>query len=177
MIQQDWQRQDGIDLLRPETYAAAIGRQVEKTRRLLAQLQAEHGSPRLDELAQRLEPLAQQVESGEARSGGPVSEAAAAQTRNRPGQSAAGFRPAAVLQARAHVVQPPGHAVLRLAGAAGRRAVRARTSRAIRSAAATFWTGSLQTGNVLEPRLSYDGRRIVFSYVDCPERTAAVRPR
>ncbi|MDY0166928.1 MAG: hypothetical protein RBS80_10315 [Thermoguttaceae bacterium] len=24
-------------------------------------------------------------------------------------------------------------------------------------------------GNVLEPRLSYDGRRIVFSYVDCPD--------
>lgn len=29
--------------------------------------------------------------------------------------------------------------------------------------------GRLETGCVLEPRLSYDGRRIVFSYVHCPD--------
>ncbi len=31
--------------------------------------------------------------------------------------------------------------------------------------------GKLQGGNVLEPRLSYDGKRIVFSYVECREQT------
>ena len=30
--------------------------------------------------------------------------------------------------------------------------------------------GKLAKGNVLEPRLSYDGKRIVFSYVECPEK-------
>jgi mono/diheme cytochrome c family protein len=29
--------------------------------------------------------------------------------------------------------------------------------------------GRLAKGNVLEPRLSYDGKRIVFSYVECPD--------
>ena len=59
------------------------------------------------------------------KSAGRVPEATAAETRNRPGQSAAGIRPTAVLQARAHVVQPPGDAVLRLARAPRWRAVRA----------------------------------------------------
>jgi hypothetical protein len=29
--------------------------------------------------------------------------------------------------------------------------------------------GKLAGGNVLEPRLSYDGKRVVFAYVDCPD--------
>ncbi len=29
--------------------------------------------------------------------------------------------------------------------------------------------GKLAGGNVLEPRLSYDGKRVVFSYVECPD--------
>ncbi len=63
MIQQDWQRQDGIDGGRAETYAAAIAKQLEKTRGLLAHLQGARGSQRPAELAQRLEPLAQQAAS------------------------------------------------------------------------------------------------------------------
>lgn len=37
-------------------------------------------------------------------------------------------------------------------------------------AARDLLQGKLAGGNVLEPRLSYDGRRIVFSYVACPEK-------
>ncbi len=38
-------------------------------------------------------------------------------------------------------------------------------------AARDILAGKLEGGNVLEPRLSYDGKRIVFAYVECREQT------
>ena len=37
--------------------------------------------------------------------------------------------------------------------------------------------GKLQTGNVLEPRLSFDGKRIVFSYVELAGPADSIRTR
>ncbi len=167
MIQQDWQRQDGIDLLRPETYASANSRQVEKTRRLLAQLQAEHGSPRLDELAQRLEPLAQQVESGEAN---PAALHVKLRLLKREIALANPLLDFGPLLFCKRVPTSYSHLVMQYYGWRARPGgglfVLDEPGRSLRCR--DIMDGRLQTGCVLEPRLSYDGRRIVFSYVHCP---------
>ncbi len=58
MIQQDWQRQDGVDPLRPETFAAATDAHLAKTQQLLNHLQAAHGAEFLAGEADRLTQLA-----------------------------------------------------------------------------------------------------------------------
>jgi len=164
MIQQGWQRQDGIDLLRPETYASANGRQVEKTRRLLAQLQARHGSPRLDELAQRLEPLAQQVESGEADPAALYVKLRLLKREIALANPLLDFGPLLFCK---RVPTSYSHLVMQYYGWRARPGgglfVLDEPGRSLRCR--DILDGRLQTGCVLEPRLSYDGRRIVFSYV------------
>ncbi len=167
MIQQDWQRQDGIELLRPETYAAAIGKQVEKTRGLLGQLRAKHGSPRLDELAQRLERLAQQAESGEA---DPVAAYVKLRLLKREIALANPLLDFGQLLFCKRVPTSYSHLVMQYYGWRARPGgglfVLEEPGRSLRCR--DILDGRLQTGCVLEPRLSYDGRRIVFSYVQCP---------
>lgn len=168
MIQQDWRRQDGIDILRPETCAAAIGRQVEKSRGLLAHLRARHGSPRLDELAQRLEPLARQVESG---AGNPPAAYLKLRLLKREIALANPLLEFDQLLFCKRVPTSYSHLVMQFYGWRARPGgglfVLDEPGRSLRCR--DILDGRLETGCVLEPRLSYDGRRIVFSYVHCPD--------
>ena len=64
MIQQDWQRQDETDIRRPENYDAAMAKQLEKTRTLLAHLQASPPFAAAGGNGRTSRTLAQQAESG-----------------------------------------------------------------------------------------------------------------
>ena len=167
MIQRDWHRQDGIDPLRPETCAAANDRQVEKTRSLLAQLQAKHGSPGLDKFAQRLEPLAQQAKRGEADPSALYVKLRLLKREIALANPLLDFGPLLFCK---RVPTSYSHLVMQYYGWRARPGgglfVLDKPGRSLRCR--DILDGRLQTGCVLEPRLSYDGRRIVFSYVDCP---------
>jgi len=167
MIQQDWRRQDGIDSQQPETYAAATAKQLEKTRALLAHLQAKPGSPRLGELARRLEPLAQQVESG---AGDPAAVYLQLRLLKREIALANPLLDFDQLLFCKRVPTSYSHLVMQYYGWRARPGgglfVLDEPGRSLRCR--DILDGRLQTGCVLEPRLSYDGGRIVFSYVDCP---------
>ncbi|NLF73489.1 MAG: hypothetical protein GX575_31005 [Candidatus Anammoximicrobium sp.] len=167
MIQQDWQRQDGTAGRRPETYGAAIAKQLEKTRALLARLQAVHNSARLAELAQRLQQLAPHAESA---STDPAALYLQLRLLKREIALANPLLDFDQLLFCKRVPTSYSHLVMQYYGWRARPGgglfVLDEPGRSLRCR--DLLDGRLQTGCVLEPRLSYDGRRIVFSYVDCP---------
>ena len=167
MIQQDWQRQDGTGGQRPETYAAATSKQLDKARALLAHLQTVHGSARLAELVQRLQQLAQQTESGPS---DPVALYLQLRLLKREIALANPLLDFGQLLFCKRVPTSYSHLVMQYYGWRARPGgglfVLDEPGRSLRCR--DILDGRLQTGCVLEPRLSYDGRRVVFSYVDCP---------
>lgn len=167
MIQQDWQRQDETDPQRPETFVAATARQLEKTRALLAHLQTAGEAGGLAERSQQLEQLAERAESGAAE------PAALYLQLRRLKREIALANPLLDFDQLLFCKRVPtsySHLVMQYYGWRARPGgglfVLDEPGRSLRCR--DLLDGRLQTGNVLEPRLSYDGRRIVFSYVDCP---------
>jgi len=167
MIQQDWQRQDDTDAQRPETFTAATARHLEKTRILLAHLQTTGRPERLAAQAERLEGLAAQAESGQA------DRAALYLQLRRLKREIILANPLLDFDQLLFCKRVPtsySHLVMQYYGWRARPGgglfVLDEPGRSLRCR--DILGGKLQTGNVLEPRLSYDGRRIVFSYVECP---------
>jgi hypothetical protein len=167
MILADWQRQDQTADT-SESYTAATKRQVEKARQLLADLRAEHGDSFLAEAAAQLDRLAAQAAQ-------PTSSLeqqrllylqvrwqkrriALANPRLNFGSLLFSKR---VPTSYSHLVMQyfgwrarPGGGLFILDNPGASLACR------------DILAGKLAGGNVLEPRLSYDAKRIVFSYVD-----------
>ena len=168
MIQEDWQRQDGTDPQRPETYAAATARQLEKARFLLARLKAAHGSPRLPALAERLEQLAQQAASARADGATLYLQTRLVKREIALANPLLDFGPLVFCK---RVPTSYSHLVMQYYGWRARPGgglfVLERPGRSLRCR--DILNGKLDAGNVLEPRLSYDARRVVFSYVHCPD--------
>lgn len=167
MIQQDWQRQDGTDPQRPETFEAAATRQLEQTRALLSHLQRLGGAPGLAEPAQRLEQLAARAVTEATDPAGWYLQLRRLKREIILANPLLDFDQLLFCK---RVPTSYSHLVMQYYGWRARPGgglfVLDEPGRSLRCR--DILDGRLQTGNVLEPRLSYDGRRIVFSYVDCP---------
>ena len=167
MIQHDWQRQDELDRQRPESYAAAIAKHLEKTRGLLAHLQAANGPELLADHAVRLDQLAMQAESEDADPAVLYLQLRRLKRETVLANPLLDFGPMLFCK---RVPTSYSHLVMQYYGWRARPGgglfVLEEPGRSLRCR--DILGGKLATGNVLEPRLSYDGRRIVFSYVECP---------
>jgi hypothetical protein len=170
MIQADWRRQDQIDDT-PERYVAAAEEQMEKARALLADLRLGQGEALLaDELGQ-LDRLAKEVPAADA-----TLEAARRywlavrrlKRRIALANPLLDSGPMLVCKRKppswSHLVgqyfgwrQRPGGGLFLVENPGYSLVCR------------DIVGDQLPPGNFLEPCLSYDGRRIVFSYVACPD--------
>jgi len=169
MIQDSWQQEDKLDET-PQSYAAATAAHLDKARRLLSDIRAKHGPDLLTDEAQRLDRLAAMVGRADTN----LEERRSLYTRVR------------ILKRRIALANPLmdfgkllfcrrvptsySHLVMQYYGWRARPGgglfVLQRPGRSL--ACRDILEGRLAGGSVLEPRLSYDGRRVVFSYVDCP---------
>ncbi len=167
MIQQDWQRQDQTDHQRPETFRAAIAEHLEKTRDLIAFLQSVHGPHLLTGHADRLQQLAVRAEDEDIDLGEWYLQVRRLKREVVLANPLLDFGP---LMFCKRVPTSYSHLVMQHYGWRARPGgglfVLDEPGRSLRSR--DILDGRLEQGNVLEPRLSYDGQRIVFSYVDCP---------
>jgi len=172
MIQADWKRKDQ-PAETAEAYADATARQLEKARTLLADLQAAHGRDRFAAQAVQLERAAALA----AQPAKDLDEARLLYGRVRWLK-----RQIALANPLMHfgklvfckrVPTSYSHLVMQYYG------WRARPGGGLfvldnpgqSLACRDILDGKLSGGNVLEPRLSYDGKRIVFSYVDLAGRS------
>jgi hypothetical protein len=164
MIQADWRRQDQI-VETAESYAGAARRQLEAARRLLADLQADQGAAFLQEQSRQLAELA----PGE--TGVAESRASWLKTRRLKRHLALAnpllhFGPLLVCK---RVPPSWSHLVAQYYGwrqrPGGGLYVVERPGRSL--VVRDILRGQLPPGNILEPRLSYDARRILFSFVPC----------
>ncbi|MDZ7617949.1 MAG: hypothetical protein U1E05_13170, partial [Patescibacteria group bacterium] len=164
MIQEDWHRQDATDPGKPETFAVALTAQFEKTKRLLTHLQAAHGTQFLGEEAARLAALAADVTAT------PAARYFQLRLLKRRIAMANPLMDFGELLFAKRVPTSYSHLVMQHYGWRARPGgglfILEEPGRSLR--ARDILDGKLETGSVLEPRLSYDGQRIVFSYVDCP---------
>ena len=174
MIQQDWQRQDRTDRRRPETYRAAAIEHLERTRHLIDHLQAAHGPELLSEHADQLRQLTNQADCGDADPGRLYLQVRRLKRDVILANPLLDFGPLLFCK---RVPPSYSHLVMQHYGWRARPGgglfVLEEPGRSLRCR--DILDGKLETGNVLEPRLSYDGQRIVFSYVDCP--SGPLRPQ
>lgn len=165
MIQEDWRRQDAADAAKPETFAVAFAGQFEKTKHLLDHLQAVHGPRFLAEEGARLAALAADTDAN------PSARYFQLRLMKRCIALANPLMDFGKLLFAKRVPTSYSHLVMQHYGWRARPGgglfILEEPGRSLR--ARDILDGKLETGSVLEPRLSYDGRRVVFSYVDCPE--------
>jgi len=167
MVQEDWQQQDGTQANDPQSYRDAIAKHVEKTKRLLAHLHAAHGAGLLREQAQQLDKLAAEAVSEKS----PRGLYLKVRLLKRQIALANPLMDFGQLLFCKRVPTSYSHLVMQYYGWRARPGgglfVLENPGYSLRCR--DILDGKLDTGNVLEPRLSYDARRIVFSYVDCPD--------
>lgn len=165
MIQDDWRRQDQTEAALPETFASAAARHVEKAEALVARLQRVHGGGAFREQAEELERLRAAASKSD-----PKAFYVAARLLKRRIALANPLLDFKELLFCKRVPTSYSHLVMQYYGWRARPGgglfVLEQPGKSLR--ARDILAGKLSTGNVLEPRLSYDGRRIVFSYVECP---------
>lgn len=164
MIQADWRRQDRLTET-VDSYAAATKRHLKTARQLLAELQAEHGSTLLPEAAARLDHLA--------------AKPATNLEQQRPQYLEVRWLKRQIALANPRMKLGPllfckrvptsySHLVMQYFGWRARPGgglfILEKPGESL--ACRDILNGRLTGGNVLEPRLSYDAKRIVFSYVD-----------
>jgi hypothetical protein len=170
MLQADWRRQDKLDGT-PAAYRTAIETHVQKARLLLEDLQKEHGPGFCAAEAEQL----RRIEAAVNHAGDDEARLADLHTRLRwtkrqiiLANPLLDFGPLLFCK---RVPTSYSHLVMQYYGWRARPGgglfVLERPGRSL--ACRDILQGKLSGGNVLEPRLSYDGRRIVFSYVECPE--------
>ena len=168
LVQSDWRRQDAIDGS-AESYRVAAQKQAESAGQLLAELQAAHGAAFLPDAAQQLADLAGEL----AAAGGDDSSARTAwlnvrryKRRIALANPLLDFGPLLVCQ---QVPPSWSHLVAQYFGwrqrPGGGLYVIERPGHSL--AARDILRGQLPPGSVLEPRLSYDARRILFAFVPC----------
>ncbi len=166
MIQADWQRQDGADQARPETFAAAFVTQLEKTKALLGHLQAAYG---IEEEGRAF--AAELGRIAEDKGSDPISRYLRLRVLKRRIALANPLMDFGQLLFTKRVPTSYSHLVMQYYGWRARPGgglfILEEPGRSLRSR--DILGGRLETGNVLEPRLSYDGKRIIFSYVECPK--------
>ncbi len=171
MIQADWRRQDQSPRTKDD-YAAAAQRQLEQTQALLADLQADQATGFLAAEAQQLEQLAALA----GQDGGDVKDPRSLYLRVRRlkrrialANPLMRFGPMLFLK---RVPTSYSHLVMQYFGwrarAGGGIFVLERPGESL--VARDLLGGRLDDGSVLEPRLSYDAKRIVFSFVRCAGR-------
>ncbi|TVS14373.1 MAG: hypothetical protein EA424_19715, partial [Planctomycetaceae bacterium] len=162
-----WQRQDQTDHQRPETFRAAIDKHLEKTRGLIEFLQSVHGPHLLTGHADRLQQLAAWAEDEEIDLGEWYLQVRRLKREVVLANPLLDLGPLLFCK---RVPTSYSHLVMQHYGWRARPGgglfVLEEPGRSLRSR--DILHGRLEQGNVLEPRLSYDGQRIVFSYVDCP---------
>ncbi len=162
-IQADWLQQDKIG--EPErTYAQATEEHLDKARALLADLRRGHSASFLAAEAARLEELA-------ASKGDESSRYLAVRALKR---AIAFSNPLLDFDQMLFCKRVPtsySHLVMQYYGwrarAGGSLFVLDKPGRSL--ATRDIIAGQLPNGNILEPRLSYDGKRIIFSFVPCAE--------
>jgi hypothetical protein len=172
MVQEDWLQQDKLDNA-TDSYKAAISRHIEKSWELLTDLRTDYGAGFLAGEADLLERLSQLAEG---------QNVSLQEYREL-------YRRVRWLKRRIVLANPLmdfgqllfckrvptsySHLVMQYYGwrarPGGGLCVLDRPGYSL--ACRDILDGKLSHGNVLEPRLSYDARRIVFSFVDCEGRS------
>lgn len=170
MLQADWQHQDKLDG-KPETCRAVIQDHLTKSHRLLADLHKAHGKNLCANEAEQLD----RIEAAIANPANDAGRLTELYTRLRwtkrqivLSNPLMDFGPLLFCK---RVPTSYSHLVMQYYGWRARPGgglfVLERPGRGL--SCRDILDGELADGNVLEPRLSYDGRRIVFSFVRCPE--------
>jgi len=172
MVQDEWRREDGLNDT-AEAYAAATARHLQRARRLLDDLRRDRRDGFLDEEARELERLAA------ARERSPQGRKPLYLQVRRLKRRIGLANPLLAFDKLLFTKRVPtsySHLVMQYYGWRARPGgglfVLERPGRSL--ACRDILEGKLRGGNVLEPRLSYDARRIVFSYVECGK--AGYRP-
>ncbi len=176
MVQQDWRRQDRIDGTQ-QAWLVAAEENLVAARKLLANLRQLDAHPFPADLDRRLDELSRRLE--EVKRAGTESTAAEVWLAVRAFKRAIalsnpllGDTPLIVCQrkppAYSHLVgqyfgwrQRPGGGLFVLDHPGYSVTLR------------DVLQGRLPAGNILEPQLSYDGKRILFSFVECSDQTPA----
>ena len=177
MVQADWHRQDKIED-QAASYTAAAARHMEQSRQLIERLRSEHGRALLADEAARLEQFEALMRQSERDLAGwrglyfrvrwLKREIALANPLMR-------FGPMLFVK---RVPTSYSHLVMQYFGWRARPGgglfVLDRPGRSL--AARDILDGRLAGGCVLEPCLSYDAKRVVFSFVKCPEKALQPGP-
>jgi hypothetical protein len=168
MVQMDWRRQDAIDGS-AKSFATAAQKQAEITEQLLAGLRAVHGPELLGEESRRLAVLRENLTA--VRSDVKVNRSAWLRVRELKRRITLAnplldFGP---LLACKRVPPSWSHLVAQYFGwrqrPGGGLYVIEKPGHSLRTR--DILRGQLPAGSVLEPRLSYDGKRILFAFVAC----------
>jgi hypothetical protein len=168
MVQADWRRQDSIDGL-AESYGVAGREQMTRTQRLLTDLRAARGAEFLVDQSRQLAELAENLSAG----GHDIAASRLAwlsvrrlKRRIALANPLLDFGPMLVCQ---RVPPSWSHLVAQYFGwrqrPGGGLYVIERPGHSL--AARDILRDQLPPGSVLEPRLSYDGRRVLFAFVAC----------
>ncbi len=168
MIQNDWRRRDGINET-AESYALATRQQIGKTRRLLTDLRAHAADSFLADETEQFEQLAQRADRNDLSVGDRQSLYLQVRWLKRQIALANPLLQFDRLLFCKRVPTSYSHEVMQYYGWRARPGggIFVLTDPGYSLATRDILDGRASGGNVLEPRLSYDGRRIVFSYVDC----------
>ncbi|MFH1265179.1 MAG: hypothetical protein ABIK89_05585, partial [Planctomycetota bacterium] len=170
MVQADWRQQDKLAQT-PESYAEVTNGHVEKTRRLLADLRSGRPATFLAGEANQLQQLALQAK----RSGLSLEERREVYLRVRRLKRAIVLANPLMQFGKLlfckRVPTSYSHLVMQYYGWRARPGggLFVLEKPGLSLAARDILGGKLEGGNVLEPRLSYDAKRIVFSFVRCSE--------
>lgn len=172
MVQQDWQRQDAIDGT-TEQFRSAADKQSQLASAMLTGLQEKFGRPPFREQAERLDAMAADDDQrGMEPDAARARWLAVRQLKRRIALSnpLLDFGPLLVCQ---RVPPSWSHEVAQYFGwrqrPGGGLYVVLEPGRSLETR--DILGGQLPPGSVLEPRLSYDGRRILFAFVACDEET------
>ncbi|MBC8873512.1 MAG: hypothetical protein H8E44_29080 [Planctomycetes bacterium] len=167
MVQEDWRQQDRTEADNHQSYGDAIAKHVESTKLLIAHLQAARRASFLIDEARQLDELAARAASEES----PRSVYLKLRLLKRRIALTNPLMDFGQLLFCKRVPTSYSHLVMQYYGWRARPGgglfVLEHPGYSLRCR--DILGGKLETGNVLEPRLSYDARRIVFSYVDCPD--------
>ena len=171
MVQDDWRRQDKL-VETVQSYADATQRQLENARRLLNELRSEHGTDFLAANGEELDSLVKRA--GDSTLGLEDRRLIYLRVRSLKRQIALAnplmqFGPMLFCK---RVPTSYSHQVMQYYGwrarPGGSLFVLDKPGHSL--ATRDILDGQLAHGSILEPRLSYDARRIVFSFVDCTKQ-------
>ncbi len=170
MIQADWWRQDAIDQS-GESYQRAVSEQLERTSELVASLRVTYGAGPWDATARELGALGSKLDKGVAVAEAAQQWLALRQLKRRLLLAHPHFDGGPLLVCK-RVPPSWSHLVAQYFGwrqrPGGGLYIVPQPGRSLQ--VRDMLTDQLPPGSVLEPRLSYDGRRMLFAFVACDRR-------